>query len=51
MAGVSTTGFRQRARGVETGVRPARFAFRTIDEAESVGSASIRGASAVRIRR
>ena len=51
MAGVSTTGFRRRVRGAETGVRPVPFAFRTISGAESAGSVSIRGASAMRIRR
>jgi hypothetical protein len=51
MAGVSTTGFRQRARGAETEVRRARFAFRNFSRAESAGSASIRVAGVVRIRR
>jgi hypothetical protein len=51
MAGVSTTGFRRCVRGVETGVRRARFAFRIISGAESVGSASIRVARVVRIHR
>jgi hypothetical protein len=39
------------ARGVGCGIPPARFVFRTINEGESVGSANIRDASAVRIHR
>jgi len=51
MAGVSTTGFRRCVLGVETGVRPVRFAFIIISAAGSAGSASIRIACVVRIRR
>jgi hypothetical protein len=48
--GVSTTGFRRCVQDAETGVRYARFAFITINEAESVGSASIGSVRAAGIR-
>jgi hypothetical protein len=51
MAVVSTTGFRRCVRDAETGIRPVPFAFRNFRRAGSVGSASIRGVGAVRIRR
>jgi ammonia channel protein AmtB len=35
MVGLSTTGFRRRVRGVETGVRLARFALRNFSKAET----------------
>ena len=51
MVGVSTNGYRRSVRGAEIGARTVRFVFGTINGAGSAGSASVRVARVVRIRR